>query len=517
MSLEESILSRVSTENVYRKNAFHILGLPTDATPKVVRRRKEDLDSAKEMGEQFWKQEFRHWLANTEVPSYQEVCDAFSLIEDPTSRLISEFFWVWSVDESDAAIKDFLAGNRNEALKKWSSQLQTYGRRRAVAQHNLAVVNHALAIEGEMLALDGEACATDKVATQELWGKCFAFWEDIVNDDDFWDLYEKRMREFDDPRLTDGFIRRIRHEFPIAFDDINARIAFLYARQDCEQDARRHVGYMKKTMSDIDDVARSIEKLFEPLENRVARIISDCRARVNTNAENGKQCVEELLSASCEILRAANYLLEPTNVRRQRILSGLFEACNSCLVAFGNKTKKWGVCLRLNKQLMPFACTQELKDRLSENQQIIQGNFDQQKEDETCAGCGNRDGQKRLIGGVVRVKNQHVKMYGNIRRNYDSFGGVTYSTLEVDVPCCDNCKKLKTEQLLASKPVARARKEGFSIGEKPPRSAMRKAWGLPASECALPKQGTGCLVPIVTIGFLVALAGCALAGCSVLR
>jgi len=180
---------------------------------------------------------------------------------------------------------------------------------------------------------------------------------------------------------------------------------------------------------------------------------------------------------------------------------------------FGNKTKKWEVCLELNKKLLPLACTKELHDRATSNQQIIQGNLDQQVEDHTCSGCGKKDGQKRTLGSIVRVGKQNVKMYGNMRRNYESFGGVTYSTIEIDVPCCDKCKHLTTEQLLQSKSLARAIKEGYLIGEKPSQADMRKAWGLPGTEQALPSRSVGCLIPIVAIGFLVTLAGCALAEC----
>ena len=513
MMAEASILSQMCNEGVYRKNAFHILGLPTDASAKTIRRRKEDFDSARELGEQSWKQEFPHWLSKSEVPTYQQVCDAFAFIEDPANRLVAEFFWVWPIEDSDAAVKNFLSGRRDEACAAWFSSAQKYGRRRAIAQHNLAVVNHALAIEGELALISGSGIAPDKANVEELWRKSFAYWEELADDDDFWEQYEKRMREFDDPRLTGGFIRRIRQEFPIAFDDINARIALLYAKQGKECDAKRHVEYMKKTMSAIDDVAQSFDTLFEPLEKQIERVINGCRARVDKDATQGASCVEEILMASADIVRAAEYLLDSTNGRRLRILSDIFEASNSFLVAFGNKTHKWDVCLELNKKLMPLACTKELQDRATSNQQIIQGNLDQQVEEHTCAGCGKKEGQKRTFGSIVRVSKQNVKMYGNIRRNYESFGGVSYSTIEIDVPCCDKCKHLTTMQLLQSKHLARAIKEGFLIGEKPSQADMRKAWGLPGTEQALPSRSVGCVIPIV-VGFLVVLAGCALAGCA---
>lgn len=119
MMAEASILSQMCNEGVYRKNAFHILGLPTDASAKAIRRRKEDFDSARELGEQSWKHEFPHWLSKSEVPTYQQVRDAFAFIEDPANRLVAEFFWVWPIEDSDAALKNFLLGRRDEACAAW--------------------------------------------------------------------------------------------------------------------------------------------------------------------------------------------------------------------------------------------------------------------------------------------------------------------------------------------------------------------------------------------------------------
>ncbi len=507
--VSSSILSQICNEGVYRTNAFHMLGLPTDASTKAIRRRKEDFDSAKELGAESWEREFPHWLGRLNTPTYQQVADAVTAIEDPRNRMIAELFWVWAIEDHPAAMEAFLSGHRDKALELWQSLAQSYERNRVIALHNLAVVYHALAIEEELSIIEGKVRPLNKGLVEEYWQKSLSYWKELVDNDDFWGLYEGRMREFDDPRLTSGFIYRIRQELILALSNINAQLALLYIQQGSVSDAQRLVGYMY-TLCTSDEKVQVLETSLQSQEKHIENIIHGCQKKVKEDPAQGAACVEEILGASSNVVRAAECFFDAENSCRLRILSDIFEACNAILVAYGNKTENWYVCLKLNKRLLPLACTPELHKRAESNQQAIQQNLDSQIEDSICTVCGKKDGQKRFWGGVVRIHKQPVKLYGDVQRNYKSFGCVSYSTIEIGVPCCDKCKPLTDEQLLASKQLAGALKKGYHIGEKPSQRSMRKVWGLPGEIGALPKQAVGCLVPIVVMGILITLAGCAL-------
>lgn len=511
MSNGVSILQGLCTEEVYRKNAFHVIGLSSVATPKQIRRRREDLEAARDLGVENWKSEFRHWIGSASIPNEEEVNAAFGFLEDPAQRIVSEFFWFWPLGDDDDAVSDALSGNLSAAMEKWASASLRFGRRRSIALHNLAVVYHLRSIDGEMQLLSGHAVGRDVL--EEQWTKCFAYWEELADEDSFWEIYEARMRESDDPRLTGGFIRRIREEFPIAFDNINANLALMYARKGDEQNAKRHVAYMKKTMSSIDDVEQSFDTLFEPLESQVSRIIKGCDARVAKDAKEGAACVEELLKSSQDIVTAATFLLDRRNQRRTRILAEIFKACNGYLVSYGNSTSRWETCLRLNDRLRPLACTDELLKRVDENGSILRENVERAQQENVCCGCGKHAGQKRLMGSIVTIAKQTFDLYGNVRRNPQSFGGVSYSTLKIDVPCCDKCRSLQSHQVEKFAPIAKALKEGFNFGKEPTKGDMRRAWGLPPTEQTLVPRRVGCIVPLAIIGFVVMLTGCALAKC----
>lgn len=481
-----SVLMQVCNENVYRSNPFHVLGLPSNATPKQIRRRKEDLESARELGEQNWINEFTHYLCKEGTPTEAKVNEAFEVLEDPAKRIVAEFFWFWPIEDSDEAMADILGGRHTVAISKWSNAALSFGRKRAIAQHNLAVIYQLLAIEGENKMLEGSSSI--KLDTEGYWCKSFDYWEELADEDDFWSIFEQRMREFDDPRLTGGFVRRIREEFPVAFDNINARFALRYALKDDVVEAQRHVHYMKKTMSGIDDVEQSFETLFEPLERKIVSGIKGCDELLAKDSANGAQCAEQLLTLSNDIVTAANYLLDADNPLRCRILEGIFQACNNYLVAFGNQTKKWKECLDLNERLKPLACTDALRKRVEENGKILEGNVEDAIDETICFSCGKRNGEKRLFGGVVTISKKAVALYGNIQRNYESFGGVRFSKHDIEVPCCEKCSVISNDKLYKFPPIAKAMQAGFFIGSAPTDSQMRQAWGLPAQKVALPQR-----------------------------
>ena len=124
MAQGDSILKKLCTENVYMDNVFHILGIGTNVTPRKLRRRREDIDAAHEFGGDSWNGQFKHLLGNCEVPTYQEVCDAFDRIENPEERIVSEFFWFWPTSDSDTSLDTLLEGHKSAAIEAWMDAVE---------------------------------------------------------------------------------------------------------------------------------------------------------------------------------------------------------------------------------------------------------------------------------------------------------------------------------------------------------------------------------------------------------
>lgn len=438
MAQSSSILTKLCTENVYMDNIFHILGVGVDVTPRKLRRRREDIDSAHEFGEDAWKNQFRHLLGNRRIPTYQEACDAFIRIENPEERVVSEFFWFWPTGTGDSSLEDLLAGHRSSAIKAWENGEYAYGKVRISSLHNLAIVYHLYAIDAELQAIAHGGNVPDDYHSKmcSYWDKSFSYWEQLADNDDFWDLFTERVRQFDDPRLTSGFVLRLRQEFPIAFDNINAKLAAEYAKLERYADAKRHVDYMLKTMSGLDDVQSTLNVLFEPMEQKVNRLIDNYDIKAEKNPSTGLKLAENLLHETEEICRITEALLKEGHRIRTGIFTKIVTACNRYQVAYGDKTDDWNGCLKLLQRLKDLACTEESQKIIAGNIETEKRNLDYVKTENYCWFCKTAKATTHF----------DLRMYGDVVKKLNR---TLWRSLTVPIPACNRCcRRFKITQVI---------------------------------------------------------------------
>lgn len=436
MAAMSSTLMRLCNENVYNDNVFHLLGLRTTATPRQIRRKRDDFESAKALGLESWREAFKHLMGNRPIPTSEDVEEAFNHLEDPEYRIVSEFFWMWPLGDDDHALDELADGRRNNALSIWEQEALGFGKKRTIAQHNLAVAYQFYALDAELQALDNGGYMPQEFRTKMLsyWEKSFSYWEEIADNDELWEIFESRMREFDDPRLTGGFIRRFRAEFPVAFDNINAQLAARYAKGSHFGDAKRHVEYMSRTMSGLDDVQENMNIIFTPMEQRVDLLIDGYEEKVKTNPKQGLEYANKLLAETEEIRRVAEGLLKENQRIRTGIFTKIVSACNRYQVQYGNKTEEWEGCRNLLLRLKEIACTPESKKIVEKNIETVDGNIKYDKLQNNCLCCGRE--------GVKSKKTVHLHtriVFGNEWRN-----------LDVDVCMCRMCQFWHSFRIVSS-------------------------------------------------------------------
>lgn len=428
MSQASSMLMKLCTENLYADNIFHLLGVSIMATPRQIRRKREDFDSAKIMGRESWEREFRHIMGNRSIPTQDEINDAFGHLEDPEYRIVSEFFWVWPTSDEDVAINDLFLGRKRNALQKWEQDALSVGKKRLIAQHNLAVLYHFYALDAELqiLACDDYVPEEFRKAMCSYWDKAFAYWENLADNDDFWSIYESRMRAFDDPRLTDRFLRTFRAEFPIAFDNINALVAARYAKLSRFEDAKRHIEYMSRTMSGLDDVQENMNIIFTPMEHRIDLLVDGYETKVKVNPIQGLECANKLLEETEEIRRIAKGLLKENQRIRTGIFTKIVSACNRFLVAYGNKTEDWNDVLKVLVSLHDIACTPDSKKIVESNIETVKNNIKYEETESRCWFCKTEKASTHF----------DLRMYGDVQR---TFNQKRWRSLVIPIPSCEGC------------------------------------------------------------------------------
>lgn len=464
--IDDNSLKHVCTARVYLDNPFHLLGVPTTATPRQIRRRMEDLESAHALGGAAWTQEFRGHLWGGEVPSIEAVREACERLSDPASRLLSEFFWVWPLPGQDKTPEAFACGDTRYVRIVWKSVAEGEGLRRAIAWHNLAILHHsaALALEnvGWLMLVARSGLLEDHIRKLEIfWHAAFHYWAQVENDTWSWTYLRQRAEAlgYENERIID----LLQEQFRAWLLGVTMQVALRYMDEGLQEYALRVAEEPRRHGLEV-EMSVALAQAFAKRERQVEVFIARQDARLNEDKANGKTCLLQLL-ADCETIRQAVILLAGGRGElRVRIDSSLYWACERYLVAYGNATGIWQDCTGLNRLLEGLACTQETRARWEEDEAILQRNAELEAPTEVCLLCGRHHARcgKYFWGATVLL-------HKNARRL--PTGQIKGEVREVSFPCCKVCYNRL--------PLA------LKAGERDKEPGLFRVWPSgPAEECS---------------------------------
>ncbi|HEY6425447.1 MAG TPA: hypothetical protein VIY28_19830 [Pseudonocardiaceae bacterium] len=170
-------LLEVAGPDLYRRNAFRVTGLPTDAPGRTVRERRQKATAALAVG------------ASSELPlpapaTSEEIRAAFDDLGDAQRRIVDELFWLWSTPNATCSCVSSLHGD-----------------------HDAAVRAHARALDAELAGDPG---------TGVLWADAAQRWTALLRRAAFWDHVRHRIHALDDRRLDESTLDALRDTLPRA-------------------------------------------------------------------------------------------------------------------------------------------------------------------------------------------------------------------------------------------------------------------------------------------------------------
>lgn len=469
------VLDELANASIYAQNPYYLLGIKTGTTGRKLRRREEDLlEGAALLGGGEWKRMFANYLLGNRVePGVDEVRELAERLKDPEFAVTSQFFGVWPYDDDQDATEAVLNGEHDKAFRVWRSAASKGGINGGVAKHNMAVLLHYYAIDAETSILN-EPTNKQSVDSKQLavidqyWKASFALWEEIVDDDGFWDSFTQQVREVDDPRLNEEFVSNFRRQFPIAFDNINADFMARYARMGKLQDAKRHFEYMTQTMSGSDDVDESVAQAFKPMVEKVNLAIK--RHRDTKDAKGLLAGVKELLAETKTIISTFKFLLPPDNELYKSLSDNIATTGDALLIKYFNAAHDTEGALAMQRQLLDWAVSPTAKRKIEKGVVELEEILKQEKERDTCWYCKTYQKDMRKL---------NVKIYGNVRPDPKRYNtrGVTYSYRDVPVPVCSNCtSRFNSQSARDYPPLKAALSAGWKIGSGPTNAEMDAAW-----------------------------------------
>jgi hypothetical protein len=367
----------VATLNMFHTNAFRVTGLPVDATMRQITKHADKLKMMEELGEGKSTQPSAFALASP--PTVDQIREAIQRLKDPEQRIANEFFWFWprhfGQSVCDPAIRALEAGDAHTALGIWTA-LETNPSDGVVAMHNVAVYSHLMALESETYyAKLNEYTEDKKRETEKKWRDAFKRWDLLAIDDLFWDKVAARVKQLDDPRLTTGFVRRMRATLPHALDKINAELAVRYAESGRADLAQVHVQFMRETNQGLDNFEETAELVLAPATVRLKQQIQRAQQRANKSITDALNAALELLDHARQAFALFDLFFAEKSEVRNELSDEVAALCNRLPVDYHKATGDNEACIDLLRLALPFATSTETQQQILENIATLTGNL----------------------------------------------------------------------------------------------------------------------------------------------
>jgi hypothetical protein len=321
----------------------------------------------------------QHAFPLNPLPTVHQIRDAIQQLKDPERRIVDEFFWFWPSEfgqrPSDPAIQALGNGDSQAALQQWQSS-QSGGQRGVVARHNLAVFWHLTALEWENKSLnDGVDDDTLREEIRSYWKQAFQYWDDLLHEDDLWDILASRVRQLDDPRLTSGFARKIRATLPQAFDKINAELAISYVHAKKRDLARFHVDFMRQTNQGLDDIENTAELVLSPPRKQLREQLNAAKRTADEDPARANEAGHALLRSAQPLLELFDLFHGKGHLTRDDIFDEVAATSLTCAIAHQRATSDDNAFVSLLCDTLPLAASEDLRLRITKNIDIGKGNI----------------------------------------------------------------------------------------------------------------------------------------------
>lgn len=428
-SSSSEILQSAAQPDLYRRNAFRVIGLSVEATAGDVTRQFEKMRMAERYG---GGSRLPSALPLVPPPNGDDIREAVDRLRDPERRLVDEFFWFWPHElggsQSDEALAALRRSEERQAEAIWKHQGNAQSTSN-VSIHNLAILMHAKALDGEFRARAGEE--VDKKELDALWKSALQMWKILLDDEGFWSRFTARIRDLDDPRLTTGTARRLRASLPVALMQISAQLAVQAAEAGRTDDAARHVAIMHGSGLTDAAIQEALRLAIAPLRNRVKTLSKAAESETAAHPESGGVFIERLLAQAGPLLAALDLVLPAGSPARDGTHDEVAITGLGCQVDFGKKTENWKKSVVLLEALLKVAAGVAARNRVQENLTIVRSNRDYG----ICFFCKDNDSETQHS-----IKKE---MFGNVKRTPTGYNStrITWNNSTITIPRCGRCKK----------------------------------------------------------------------------
>jgi len=341
----DNALRQLTGCGFYRDNIFRITGLPTDASPAQIRRRREEANMAERLGTTL-PPGLGGLPRRPPPPTPDELKSAFESLRNPVLRLVHETLWLWH---------------------------QNYDASDSCADHDAAVRSHCIALEAEHSSSSSESEGSDTTQLDQLWAQSMAAWAAVLHSEEMWYRVKRRVDEIGDARLTTGTVRRLRIRLPLHIVAVNATLA-AWAAENGDDGANRHLRLLHASPFEDALVDRALRAAVRHVEERLS-VMFTATQRAGKHAENAAEAAAKLLDEARPLLRVVVTLLGPDDPLTRALHDEVASSVNACTVAYYKATEKGKPVVDLLRCAQDFARERTTIDLVERNLKVLEEDF----------------------------------------------------------------------------------------------------------------------------------------------
>ena len=375
-------LIEAATPEIYRQNAFRVLGLPITADERAIREREKLLRMAKQFGIVAGPEE-RGYLPLSPPPDDEAIKRAVARLREPEARLVDELFWFWARDlgtSEDDELRLLRGGQSNRAFATWLEQ-EREGRSDRASRHNITVLYHLTALELEHKGAAGGLSQEERKTRATCWLRAYRRWRKLLTEEGFWTRVTARIDERGDPRLTAQSALRIREDLGRgALLLINARMAVRAAEEEREKRAKRQLGIMLASGFDETVVYEVVHYALSSVRQRIKTICERAESQARADPKGADDMALHLLKDSARFVRTVDLLLPIDDPLRQGLHDDVARTSLDCALAFVNETADWKGCVKILDRISEVAVGEAIRSRIEENREFVEPFLKQERQ-----------------------------------------------------------------------------------------------------------------------------------------
>lgn len=357
-----------ATKDIFRVNAFRIMGLAVDATPGEINKRADKLKLMEELGQ-------GHSLHNSAFalkppPTVDQIRDAVQRLQDPEKRLIDEFFWFWPEEvgcsRTDSAIQALLSGDCDTASRIWTLR-ESSG---TAAMHNVAVFWYFTLLEREHYTATANVGAKQEVIDSVNWRSAIKRWRYLLADEAIWKVLDARIRKLNDPRLSTHFGVRMRTAMPLALAKIHAQVALAYIERKRPELAKHQVEMLRELAPSMDVVEMAADIVLDSAKRRLQAHSQTVKNEAARSPEKADALARNLITPTFLLFEVVDLFFGEADYVGKDLLDEAISVSLDCAAIYQRKTGDNATFVDLLRRLLPLTASKELEGRISENLRI---------------------------------------------------------------------------------------------------------------------------------------------------